>query len=72
MNRLDTLIGELLDALKRSGKAENTLIVYLGNHGADLPSTSGNDNANRAASRIAGAPMMQPKIRMARVTFPSL
>ena len=36
MSRLDSLIGELLDALRRSGKAENTLIVYLGDHGADL------------------------------------
>lgn len=36
MNRLDSLVGELLDALRRSGKAENTLIVYLGDHGADL------------------------------------
>ena len=36
MSRLDSLIGELLDALRRSGKADNTLIVYLGDHGADL------------------------------------
>jgi len=36
MSRLDSLIGELLDALRHSGKAENTLIVYLGDHGADL------------------------------------
>jgi len=36
ISRLDSLIGELLDALRRSGKADNTLIVYLGDHGADL------------------------------------
>ncbi len=36
MSRLDSLIGDLLDALRRSGKADNTLIVYLGDHGADL------------------------------------
>ncbi len=36
LNRLDRLIGDLLAALRRSGKANNTLIVYLGDHGADL------------------------------------
>ncbi len=36
MNRLDTLVGDLLEALRRSGKANNTLIVYIGDHGADM------------------------------------
>ena len=36
MNRLDSLIGDLLESLDRSGKADNTLVVYLGDHGADL------------------------------------
>lgn len=36
MSRLDSLVGDLLEALQRSGKAENTLVVYLGDHGADL------------------------------------
>ncbi|MEM7144068.1 MAG: sulfatase [Verrucomicrobiota bacterium] len=36
MSRLDSQIGELLGALRESGKAENTLIVYMGDHGADL------------------------------------
>lgn len=36
MSRLDSLIGDLLAALQRSGKADDTLIVYLGDHGADL------------------------------------
>ena len=36
MNRLDTLVGDLLEALNRSGKADNTMVVYLGDHGADL------------------------------------
>lgn len=36
LSRLDSLIGDLLDALARSGKHENTLVVYLGDHGADL------------------------------------
>lgn len=36
LNRLDSLIGELLKSLERSGKAQNTLVVYIGDHGADL------------------------------------
>ncbi|MCP4783955.1 MAG: sulfatase [Fuerstiella sp.] len=36
MNRLDSLIGDLLTVLQQSGKADNTLIVYFGDHGADL------------------------------------
>ncbi len=36
MERLDTLIGDLLDTLDASGKADNTLVVYFGDHGADL------------------------------------
>ncbi|HIK93397.1 MAG TPA: DUF4976 domain-containing protein [Planctomycetes bacterium] len=36
MSRLDSLIGDLLTVLQRSGKADNTLIIYLGDHGADL------------------------------------
>ncbi len=36
LSRLDSLIGDLLDALDRSGHTEDTLVVYLGDHGADL------------------------------------
>ncbi|MDG2126826.1 MAG: sulfatase [Fuerstiella sp.] len=36
MSRLDSLIGDLLDVLQRSGKADNTIVVYMGDHGADL------------------------------------
>lgn len=36
MNRLDTLIGELLAELESSGKEKNTLVIYIGDHGADL------------------------------------
>ena len=36
MSRLDTLVGDLLGALQRSGKADNTLVIYLGDHGADF------------------------------------
>lgn len=34
--RLDYYVGEIIDVLKRNGKYENTLIVYIGDHGADL------------------------------------
>lgn len=36
MERLDSLIGDLLAALDRSGKANDTLVVYIGDHGADF------------------------------------
>lgn len=32
--RLDTMVGCLLDMLKKTGKYENTVIVYIGDHGA--------------------------------------
>ena len=34
--RLDACVGELLAALDNSGKADNTLVIYLGDHGADM------------------------------------
>ncbi|GAA5220188.1 sulfatase family protein [Membranihabitans marinus] len=34
--RLDHLIGDLLEELKASGKYNNTLIVYIGDHGGDI------------------------------------
>lgn len=34
--RLDSLIGDLLAELEKSGKAKNTIVVYLGDHGADM------------------------------------
>ncbi len=36
LSRLDSLIGDLLAALEESGKADNTLVIYFGDHGADL------------------------------------
>jgi hypothetical protein len=36
LSRLDSLIGDLLEALQRSGKSDNTLVVYIGDHGADF------------------------------------
>jgi len=34
--RMDSLVGDLLDALRRSGKADNTIVIYIGDHGADM------------------------------------
>ncbi|MGI9471239.1 MAG: sulfatase family protein [Rubripirellula sp.] len=36
MQRLDSLVGDLLDALESSGQADKTIVIYLGDHGADL------------------------------------
>lgn len=36
LSRLDTLIGDLLQVLERTGKADNTIVIYLGDHGADM------------------------------------
>lgn len=36
MMRLDTYVGDLIKVLKKSGKYKNTLIIYIGDHGADL------------------------------------
>jgi N-sulfoglucosamine sulfohydrolase len=36
MSRLDALVGDLLDALDRSGKRDNTWIIYFGDHGFDI------------------------------------
>jgi len=36
ISRLDSLVGDLLAALDRSGKTDNTLVIYLGDHGPDL------------------------------------
>ncbi|NWK54143.1 sulfatase [Verrucomicrobiaceae bacterium N1E253] len=37
MMRLDDCVGELLEALENSGKANNTVVIYIGDHGAQLP-----------------------------------
>ena len=36
MMRLDTYIGRLLKVLKGTGKAKDTVVVYIGDHGADV------------------------------------
>ena len=36
LSRLDTGIGMVLDALRETGKADNTLVIYIGDHGAQF------------------------------------
>jgi N-sulfoglucosamine sulfohydrolase len=36
MIRLDALIGDLLKELDESGKSRDTLVIYIGDHGADM------------------------------------
>jgi len=36
LSRLDSLLGDLLSAVERSGKARNTIVIYIGDHGADM------------------------------------
>ena len=36
MMRLDTYIGRLLQVLEATGKAKDTVVVYIGDHGADV------------------------------------
>ena len=36
LSRMDTLVGDLLQALEKSGKADDTIVVYLGDHGVDM------------------------------------
>jgi N-sulfoglucosamine sulfohydrolase len=50
MNRLDEATGMLLNKLEASGKAENTIILYLGDHGAQF--SRGKCSNYEAALRI--------------------
>ena len=50
MSRLDTGVGMLLEKLEQSGKAENTLIIYFGDHGAQF--SRGKTSVYEAALRI--------------------
>ena len=36
VQRLDGCVGELLEALESSGRAENTLVIFIGDHGAQM------------------------------------
>ena len=36
ISRMDSLVGDLLQVLRDTGKDENTLVIYIGDHGADM------------------------------------
>lgn len=36
ISRLDSLVGDLLRVLDHSGKSDNTIVIYIGDHGADM------------------------------------
>lgn len=36
ISRLDSLVGDLLDAIDRTGSKQNTLVIFIGDHGADM------------------------------------
>ncbi|MFN9602281.1 MAG: sulfatase [Planctomycetota bacterium] len=36
ISRLDSLVGDLLTVLDKSGKANNTIVIYIGDHGSDM------------------------------------
>ena len=36
ISRLDSLVGDLLQVLAQSGKADDTIVIYIGDHGADM------------------------------------
>ena len=50
ISRLDTGLGMLMEALKKSGKAGNTLVIYIGDHGA--PFTRGKTSCYEAGLKI--------------------
>ncbi|WP_166831731.1 sulfatase family protein [Thalassoroseus pseudoceratinae] len=41
LERLDHAVGLLLDELKKTGQADNTLVFYIGDHGAQFPRGKG-------------------------------
>ncbi|MEX2579843.1 MAG: sulfatase [Verrucomicrobiales bacterium] len=41
MNRLDEGVGLLLDELEKAGKSDDTLVIYIGDHGAQFPRGKG-------------------------------
>ena len=50
VSRLDSLVGDLLAKLEDSGQAENTLILYIGDHGAQF--SRGKTSVYDAGARI--------------------
>lgn len=43
MNRLDESVGMLLDSLKAIGALDNTIIIYISDHGAQFPRAKGSN-----------------------------
>jgi len=41
MNRLDEGVGMVLDHLEKAGERDNTLVIYISDHGADFPRGKG-------------------------------
>jgi len=69
MERLDALCGRLLQALQASGKADNTIVIYLGDHGAQF--SRGKQSSYEAGLRI---PLLvhDPRLRRQRASAPEL
>lgn len=68
--RLDALVGDLLDALERSGKAKDTLVIYIGDHGADMlrGKRTCYDGGLRIPFLIRWPNKIQPQVREELVT----
>ncbi len=62
MNRLDEGIGMVLDKLDETGNRENTLVIYISDHGADFPRGKGSiyENGTRIPM-IVNYPTSFPK-----------
>jgi N-sulfoglucosamine sulfohydrolase len=69
LERLDVLCGRLLKALEHSGKAGNTVILYLGDHGAQF--SRGKQSSYEAGLRI---PMLlyDPRLRRQQASTDAL
>jgi N-sulfoglucosamine sulfohydrolase len=65
ISRLDSLVGDLLAALDRSGKADNTLVIYLGDHGPDLlrGKRSSYEGGTRVPLIMRGPGKARPQVR---------
>lgn len=69
LERLDEMCGRLLGALERSRKASKTVVIYLGDHGAQF--SRGKQGSYEAGLRI---PLLlrDPRIRMQRASTDAL
>lgn len=65
MSRLDSQIGDLLVELEKSGKRDNTLIVYMGDHGADMlrGKRTSYEGGVRVPLIVAGAGVVGEQVR---------